>query len=134
MSAGAIAGLIAAGAFVLLVLLLAIPLLKLGKTLDEATLAIRKTHEGAAPLLAQAQTTVANVNSQLDQVEGITRGVSSITTNAAALTSIVSSTVGSPLIKVAAFSYGVRSTVRRRQDAEAVSEARRSRRAHRRGR
>ncbi len=129
MSAGAIAGLIAAGAFVLLVLLLAIPLLKLGKTLDEATLAIRATHEGAAPLLLQAQTTVANVNSQLDQVEGITRGVSSITGNAAALTSIVSATVGSPLIKVAAFSYGVRSTVRKRQDAQA---ARRSRRAPRR--
>jgi uncharacterized protein YoxC len=126
--AGAIAALIAAGAFVLLVLLLAIPLLKLGRTLDEATLAIRKTHEGAVPLLAGAQTTMANVNSQLEEVEGITRGVSSITSNAAALTSIVSSTVGSPLIKVAAFSYGVRSTVRRRHDAQAVTAARRERR------
>ncbi|MGX7679960.1 DUF948 domain-containing protein [Jatrophihabitans sp. DSM 45814] len=134
MSAGAIAGLIAAGAFVLLVLLLAIPLLKLGKTLDEATLAIRKTHEGAAPLLLEAQTTVANMNSQLDQVEGITRGVTSITTNAAALTSIVSSTVGSPLIKAAAFSYGVRSTLRRRQDVEAAVVARRVRRSVRRSR
>jgi len=124
--------LIAAGAFVLLVLLIAIPLLKLGKTLDEATLAIRKTHEGAAPLLANAQTTVANVNSQLDQVEGITRGVSSITTNVAALTSVVSATIGSPLIKVAAFSYGVRSTVRKRQDEQAASAARASRKAGRR--
>jgi len=126
-SAGAIAALIAAGAFVVLVLLLAIPLFKLGKTLDEATLAIRKTHEGAAPLLSQAQTTVANVNSQLAEMEGITKGVSSMTNNAAALTSIVSSTVGSPLIKVAAFSYGVRSTIRRRRDSAAGSEARRSR-------
>lgn len=134
MHAGAIAALIAAGAFVLLVLLLAVPLLKLGKTLDEATLAIRKTHEGAAPLLSSAQTTVANVNSQLTEVEGITRGVSSITSNAAALTSIVSSTVGSPLIKVAAFSYGVRSTVRKRQDASDVTAARRGRRSARRGR
>ena len=132
-SAGAIAALIAAGGFVLLVLLLAIPLLKLGKALDEATLAIRKTHEGAAPLLSEAQTTVANVNSQLDTVEGITKGVSSITTNAAALASIVSATVGSPLIKVAAFSYGVRSTVRKRQDSEAAAVARRNRRAARRG-
>jgi uncharacterized protein YoxC len=131
-SAGEIAALIAAGAFVLLVLLLAIPLLKLGKTLDEATLAIRKTSDGAAPLLSEAQTTVANVNSQLDQVEGITRGVSSITTNAAALTSIVSATVGSPLIKVAAFTYGVRSTMRKRSDSQAISDARRARRAARR--
>ncbi|HEX2902302.1 MAG TPA: DUF948 domain-containing protein [Jatrophihabitans sp.] len=128
MHAGAIAGLIAAIAFAVLVLLVAVPLFKLGKTLDEATLAIRKTHEGATPLLSEAQTTVANVNSQLTQIEDITRGVGSITTNAAALTSIVSSTVGSPLIKVAAFSYGVRSTVKKRQDAQAVAEARRSRR------
>jgi uncharacterized protein YoxC len=131
--AGAIAGLIAAGAFVLLVLLLAVPLFKLGRTLDEATLAIRKTHEGATPLLTGAQTTVANVNSQLEQVEGITRGVSSITSNAAALTAIVSSTIGTPLIKVAAFSYGVRSSVRKRQDAQAIATARRERRSGRRG-
>lgn len=128
MHAGAIAGLIAAIAFAVLVLLLAIPLFKLGKTLDEATLAIRKTHEGAAPLLSEAQTTVANVNTQLTQLEDITRGVGSMTTNAAALTSIVSSTVGSPLIKVAAFSYGVRSTVKKRQDAQALAASRRGRR------
>ena len=36
MSAGQIAALVAAGAFVVLVLLLAVPLLKLGRTLDEA--------------------------------------------------------------------------------------------------
>jgi uncharacterized protein YoxC len=125
--AGAIAGLIAAGAFVLLVLLLAVPLLKLGRTLDEATLAIRKTHESAVPLLSGAQTTMTNVNNQLEQLEDITRGVGSMTSNAAALTSIVSSTVGSPLIKVAAFSYGVRSTVKKRQDSQAVASARRTR-------
>lgn len=127
MHAGAIAGLIAAIAFAVLVLLLAIPLFKLGKTLDEATLAIRKTHEGAAPLLSGAQTTVANVNNQLSQIEDITRGVGSITTNAAALTSIVSSTVGSPLIKVAAFSYGVRSSVKKRQETAELAQVRRNR-------
>ena len=133
MSAGAIAGLIAAGAFALLVLLLAIPLLKLGRTLDEATLAIRKTHEGAAPLLASAQTTVTAVNAQLSQVEGITKDVNSMTTNAAALTSVVSSTLGSPLIKLAAFSYGVRRTVVERRDAEALRAAKRRHRASRGG-
>src|SRR5471030_868326 len=91
-SGGTIAALVAAGALVLFVLIVAVPLLKLGRTLDEATLAIRKTHEGAAPLLASAQTTVDAVNSQLNQVEGITKDVNSMTTNAAALTSIVSST------------------------------------------
>jgi hypothetical protein len=46
---GPITALIAAGAFVLLVLLLAIPLVKPGRTLDEATLAIRTTPRGCRP-------------------------------------------------------------------------------------
>ncbi len=131
MSGGAIAALIAAGAFVLLVLLLAVPLLKLGKTLDEATLAIRKTHDGVSPLLDDAQGTLTQVNAQLVQVEGIAKNVNSMTTNAAALTSVVSSTVGSPLIKVAAFSYGVRKSVQTRRDAQVVRDARHSRRSTR---
>lgn len=118
MSGGTIAALIAAGAFALLVLLAAVPLLKLGRVLDEATLAIRKTSDGAQPLLTGAQVTLKQVNNQLGEVEGITRGVGAMTTNAAALTSIVSSTVGSPLIKVAAFSYGVRRSVTARREAE----------------
>ncbi|PZS16825.1 MAG: DUF948 domain-containing protein [Pseudonocardiales bacterium] len=133
MSGGAIAALIAAIAFVLLVVLLAVPLLKLGRTLDEATLAIRKTHEGAGPLLADAQGTLAQVNAQLEQVEGIAKNVNSMTTNVAALTAIVSSTLGSPLIKAAAFTYGVRKTVGERRDAEAVRAARRKHRAVRKG-
>ena len=127
MSAGEIAALIASGAFVLLVLLLAIPLLKLGRTLDEATLALRKTHDGVAPLIDDAQGTLGNVNLQLAQVEEIAKNVNTITTNAAALTSVVSSTMGSPLIKVAAFSYGVRKTVNQRRDADAAKDARSAR-------
>jgi uncharacterized protein YoxC len=130
-SAGEIAALVAAIAFALLVVLLAVPLLKLGKTLDEATLAIRKSHENGEPLLLDARTTLSEVNSQLAQVESIAKNVNSMTTNVAALTSVVSSTLGSPLIKVAAFSYGVRKTVQERRDAEAVRE---SRRKHRTGR
>jgi hypothetical protein len=131
-SAGQLAGLIGAGAFVLLVLLLAIPLLKLGKTLDEATLAIRQTREAATPLLVSAQSTVTAVNNQLEQVDAITKDVNSMTTNAAALTSVASATLGSPLIKLAAFSYGVRRTVSQRRDAEAVRDAKRHRRSGRR--
>lgn len=131
MSGGAIAALIAAGAFVLLVLLLAIPLLKLGRTLDEATMALRRTHEGVAPLLADAKDTLGQVNTQLVHVESIAKNVNSMTTNIAALTSVVSSTLGGPLIKAAAFSYGVRKTVHDRRDAEAVRAARRKHRADR---
>jgi uncharacterized protein YoxC len=134
MSGGEIAALIAAIAFVLLVLLLAVPMLKLGRTLDEATLAVRKTHEGAAPLLTEAHETLEQVNAQLVHLEGIARNVNSMTTNVAALTSVVSSTLGSPMIKAAAFTYGVRKTVAERRDADAVKAARATRRsAKRRG-
>lgn len=132
MSGGTIAAIIAAGAFVLLVVLLAYPLLKLGRTLDEATLAIRAAREGATPLLSEAQGTLTQVNSQLDQLEGISKNVNSMTTNVSALTSIVSSTLGSPLIKVAAFSYGVRKTVHDRRDAQVLREAKSKHRATRR--
>jgi uncharacterized protein YoxC len=132
MSGGAIAALIAAGAFVLLVLLLAVPLLKVGRTLDEATLAIRKTHDGLGPLLADAQQTVEALNTQLVQVESIAANVNSMTTNVAAMTSVVSATLGSPMIKAAAFTYGVRKTVADRRDADAVRTARRKHRSDRR--
>ena len=131
MSGAEIAALIAAGAFVLLVLSLAIPLFKLGRTFDEATIAIRKTHEGAGPLLADARTTLEGLNAQLDQVDDIAKSVNSMTNNAAALTSIVSSTMGSPLIKVASFTYGVRRSIEKRRDAELVREARKQRRSWR---
>ena len=134
MSGGEIAALIAAIAFVLLVLLLAVPLLKLGRTLDETTLAVRKTHDGVGPLLAEAQQTMQSLNQQLTQVEAIAENVNSMTTNVAAMTSVVSSTLGSPMIKAAAFTYGVRKTVADRRDADAVRAARRKRRGEKRGR
>jgi uncharacterized protein YoxC len=131
MSGGEIAALIAAIAFVLLVLLLAVPLLKLGRTLDEATLAMRKTQDGVAPLLNEAHGTIESINLQLVHVEGIAKNVNAMTTNVAAMTSVVSSTLGSPMIKAAAFTYGVRKTVADRRDADAVRAARRKRRADR---
>jgi uncharacterized protein YoxC len=134
MSGGEIAALIAAIAFVLLVLLLAVPLLKLGRTLDETTLAVRKSHDGIGPLLAEAQQTMQSVNLQLTQVEGIAENVNSMTANVAAMTSVVSSTLGSPMIKAAAFTYGVRKTVADRRDTEAVKAARRKRRGDKRSR
>ncbi|HEY2166183.1 MAG TPA: DUF948 domain-containing protein [Jatrophihabitantaceae bacterium] len=131
MSGGAIAALVAACAFVLLVLLLAVPLLKLGRTLDETTLAIRATNDGITPMLTDVRATVVAVNAQLEQVEQIAQNVNSMTTNVAAMTAIVSSTLGGPMIKAAAFTYGVRKAVNDRRDADAVRTARRKRRSDR---
>ncbi len=115
MSAGQIAALIAAGAFVVLVVLLAVPLFKLGRTLDEATTALRKAHEGSAPLLTDAQTTLHQVNAQLERVDGITSGARTVTSNLAVLTSLFTATLGGPLVRVAAFSYGLNKAVKARK-------------------
>jgi uncharacterized protein YoxC len=118
MSAGQVAALIAAGAFVLLVVLLAVPLLKLGRTLDEATIAIRKTHEGSAPLLDGANTTLTQVNTQLERVDGITSNARAVSGNVSALSSLFTATMGGPLVKTAAFSYGVSKAIKARKAAK----------------
>ena len=139
MSVGEIAGLIAACALVLLVILVAFPLLKLGRTLDETTLTIRQAREQTQPILAQATTTVAQVNANLERVDGIAENAQNVSTNVAALTSVVAATLGSPLIKMAAFSYGVRTAAKKKREGQALAEAaardkdaRRARRAERR--
>jgi hypothetical protein len=129
MSAGQIAALVAAGGFVLLVILLAIPLIKLGRTLDEATIAIRKTHEGSGPLLDGANTTITHVNTQLRRVDGITSDARAVTGSVSALTSVFTATLGGPLVKTAALSYGLSKAIKaRRAGRDAGEHARRSRR------
>ncbi len=120
MSAGQIAGLVAAGAFLLLVLLAAVPLIKLGRTLDEATIAIRKAHENTDPLFDGANTTLTHVNTQLERVDGITANARAVSGNVSALTSLFTATLGGPLVKTAALSYGIGKAVRarRRKSAE----------------
>ncbi|GAA4859696.1 DUF948 domain-containing protein [Actinomycetospora straminea] len=108
MSVGQIAAIIAAVAFVILVVLLAIPLLKLGRTLDEATIAIRKAHEGTEPLLSDANVTLTSVNTQLERVDGVTASAQAVAANTKALTTLFTATLGGPLVKVAALSYGLR--------------------------
>jgi uncharacterized protein YoxC len=107
-SVGQIAAIVAAVAFVILVVLLAIPLLKLGRTLDEATIAIRKAHEGTAPLLSDAGATLTTVNTQLERVDGMTASAQAVAANTKALTTLFTATLGGPLVKVAALSYGLR--------------------------
>jgi hypothetical protein len=124
-SAGQIAALIAAGAFVLLVVLLAIPLIKLGRTLDEATIAIRKTHEGSTPLLRNADQTITHVNTQLRRVDGITTNARAVTRNVSALTSLFTATMGGPLVKTAALSYGISKAIRARRAGKEAGERKR---------
>ncbi|NJC22463.1 uncharacterized protein YoxC [Arthrobacter pigmenti] len=115
MSGGDIAGLIAAGVFAVLVALLAIPVWKLGKVFDELRQAIRSVSDGTTPLIDEVTNTVSTTHQQLKNVDGITSHVSDASANISALSSLVAATLGSPLIKVAAFSYGVRSALASRR-------------------
>ncbi|CAL9397163.1 DUF948 domain-containing protein [Saccharothrix sp. NPDC042600] len=130
MSPGQIAALVAAGAFVLLVILLAIPLIKLGRTLDEATIAIRKAHQNSDPIFSGANTTITHVNTQLERVDGITANARAVTGNVSALTSLFTATLGGPLVKAAALSYGVSKAIKARRKAaqEPKKHSRRGRR------
>jgi uncharacterized protein YoxC len=141
MSAGEIAGLIAAVAFVLLVGVLAIPLVKLGGVLDETRGLIKGVSDETVPLLSEVTTTVSTTNAQLVRVDAITSNVQSATTNVSALTSLFAATLGSPVVKVAAFTYGVRSAMsggtkkatERRVRAEVAADRASSRARRRRG-
>ena len=104
----AIAGVIAALAFVGLVGFLAVPLVKLGRTFDAATQSVKELTEHTVPVLDETAATVATTNAQLVKVDSVTTSAAEISQNVSALTALVAATVGGPLIKVAAFSYGVR--------------------------
>ena len=65
MSGGQIAALISAGAFVMLVLVLAVPILRLRRTVDAATRAINDITDRTGPLLGNVNSTVENVNTAL---------------------------------------------------------------------
>jgi uncharacterized protein YoxC len=111
MSVGDVAGLIAAVAFVLLVGVLAIPLVKLGGVFDETRSMIKGVSDETVPLLSEVTTTVTTTNAQLLRVDAITSNVQTATTNVSAMTSLFAATLGSPVVKVAAFTYGVRSAL-----------------------
>ncbi|MQA12382.1 MAG: DUF948 domain-containing protein [Pseudonocardiaceae bacterium] len=128
MSPGQIAALVAAGAFVLLVLLAAIPLVKLGRTLDEATVAIRKAHENSDPLFDGANSTLTHVNTQLERVDGITANAQAVSGNVSALSSVFTATLGGPLVKTAALSYGMTKAIKARRQAKEEKRGRRRKR------
>jgi Bacterial protein of unknown function (DUF948) len=120
MTAGEIAGLIAAAALLLLVGLLAYPIIKLGRVLNETRLLVRGVTDQSVPLLGEVTTTVTTTNAQLARVDAITSRAETVSDNVAGLSSLFAATLGGPMVKLAAFSYGVRRaiTARERKDVE----------------
>jgi uncharacterized protein YoxC len=138
MDAGDIAGLIAAGAFLMLVIVLAVPLLKLGRTVDAATRAINEVTDQTGPLLGNVNETVENVNAalgqvqvsldgvnlQLAKVDTITEHAAHVSANVANLSTVVAAAAANPLVKVASFGYGLRKAVANRRKADDDREVR----------
>lgn len=127
-SIGDIAGVIAALAFAFLVFRLGSLIGKAGKVLDETRNGVRGVSEQTVPLLSQVTDTVASTNDQIVRLDTITANVASMSTNVNALTSLFAATVGSPVVKVAAFTYGVRSAMNSAGDGKRSTRVRRGRR------
>ncbi|MCY0925005.1 DUF948 domain-containing protein [Streptomyces sp. H27-H1] len=113
MSGGEVAGILVAVFWAILVSFIAVVLVRLAQVLKATTKLVADVTEQAVPLLADASTTVRSARTQLDRVDAIASDVQEVTSNASALSSTVASTFGGPLVKVAAFGYGVRKALGR---------------------
>ncbi|MDO4411975.1 DUF948 domain-containing protein [Cutibacterium sp.] len=120
MTLGQIAGLIAALAAVVLVALCAVPLLKLGGVLDEVRKTVRDVDESTVPILEELKGTVVITNGEISKLDQVIEDIHTIsehgtvvTGQAAQLAQTFTQTVGTPMVKAAAFGEGVRRTIRR---------------------
>ncbi|MFV0461539.1 MAG: DUF948 domain-containing protein [Actinomycetales bacterium] len=126
-SLGDVAALIAAVVFALLVGFLSRVLWKLGGAVDDLRETIQGVGGKTMPLLGEVTTTVGHANHQLEKVDTITTRVSAMTEsgvqvagNVSTLTALFTATLGSPMIRVAALSYGLREALAARREGRAV--------------
>ena len=119
---GDVVGLIFAIFFALLVVGLIVVLLKLTKVLAETQRLVAGITDKTVPLLGEVTGTVTHVNDELVRVDAITANVQSISGNVSALTSLFAATLGGPVIKVAAFSYGVRRAASKRAENDLTKQ------------
>ena len=119
MSGWEIAALVIAGAFAVMLLTLTFTVIvRLRNTVDELTRLFQGITDKTVPLLGEVTTSVTQVNKELVRVDAITANVQSMSGNVSALTSLFAATLGSPIIKVAAFTYGVRSVASKRNEKD----------------
>ena len=74
--------------------------------------------------LSQVHTSLDGVNLQLAKIDTITGHAQNVTANVANLATVVSAAAANPLVKVAAFGYGVRRAASARRHAEDEREVR----------
>ncbi|MHB1009921.1 MAG: DUF948 domain-containing protein [Propionibacteriaceae bacterium] len=115
---GAIAGLIAALALLIGAVWLAMLLGRLSGSVKELTATVREINTGVTDTLPEVKRLVVSVNDEIEKVGVVTDDVaklsghaSAVANDASQLSSLVTSTVAVPLVKLSAFSYGVRRAV-----------------------
>jgi predicted PurR-regulated permease PerM len=113
-----VAGILVAVFWAILVSFLAVALARLAQTLKATTKLVADVTDQAVPLLADASQTVRSAQTQIDRVDAIASDVQEVTSNASALSTTVASTFGGPLVKVAAFGYGVRRALGGRKEGD----------------
>jgi uncharacterized protein YoxC len=118
LTGGQVAGLIVAVFWAILVSFLAYVLLRLARLLGEATKVVSDIGDQAGPLLDDMTRTVEQANEQLHRVDAITRGMAGVTQNVSAVSTVMTSVVSGPIVKGAAFAYGVRKVLGRRPERE----------------
>jgi hypothetical protein len=74
--------------------------------------------------LGQVQVSLDGVNVQLAKIDTMTSHAQNVTANVANLATVVSAAAANPLVKVAAFGYGVRKATAARRHAEDEREVR----------
>lgn len=109
---------IAAGALLLLVLLCAVPLLKLGGVLEELRRTVRDLGQESVPILTELKGTVSATNTELEKLAVVTEDAArvsshaaTVTRNAADFSSLFTETVSGPLHKVASIGKGSRRAI-----------------------
>ncbi|MEU8586141.1 DUF948 domain-containing protein [Streptomyces sp. NPDC048664] len=125
-SGGEMAGILVAVFWAILVSFLAVALVRLAQTLKATTKLVADVTDQAVPLLAEASTAVRSAQTQIERVDAIASDVQEVTSNASALSTTVASTFGGPLVKVAAFGYGVRRAITGRRDSTPAQPPRRT--------
>ena len=91
---------------------------KIGTVLDAARDSVKDLTSETTPILGEAKTLVTEVTHELVSVRDITDDVAKVSghatdvaDNVSQLTGLITATIGGPLVKVSAFSYGVRRAI-----------------------
>ena len=141
MSAAQLAALIAAGFFAVGVCAGVFVLLRLAGLISSANRILTDYGDQASALIEQAQAAVSRTNEQLARTDSITASMDEVTANMAELSGHVSALaglargisagLGAPLLRVAAFAFGVRRAVSLRRGPGVAAAANQGRLASR---